>query len=68
VRTCSAHVKSFTKRGVELERCGFPAMAASLRTLPALFSSLLPLAQLEATRLACDLARWQRLWYREVVA
>jgi len=37
-------------------------MAASLRTISALCSSLLAPALLEATRLACGLAWWHELW------
>jgi hypothetical protein len=52
----------------ELERWGFPAMAACLRTLPVLCSPLLAPALPKATRLMCSLAWGHELWYSLAVA
>ena len=68
MRVRRAHVKSCARGGAMREHGGRPAMAASLRTLPALCSLLLTPALLEATRLAYALAWWQRRWARPIVA
>src|SRR5262245_13672531 len=46
----------------ERKRDGFPAMAISLRTPPALFFSLLAPTLPETARLACGLMGWHKRW------